>query len=430
MVGDFFVSVEKKNLIKTPRCNFMKNLKTKKMIKLQLLAATLILWVFSNCGAIKTLKSLNNEKIAQQNFKRELPFQFINGEINIDVEIEGKMRNFIFDTGAGFTILDSAFATTIKTSALMSSKLNDAAKVKKSTEIVQLENLTLSGINFKPVTVGIINLKKVSESACTHIDGIIGFNMIEKLFWQIDYQKKIITFTDKKEMLTIDKDSKVLNFSVKGRAMKVKLKSGETELGDLTFDTGFNGTIRVLEKKAKNVSVGLKSLNQYGIRTGAFSQLLDTERLVSQPKLLLGGVELNNQVIGLGNRASVLVGNNFFKDYVVTIDCKANQAFLSPVKEAAKDKKNTYGFGMLTKEGKVIVSSLLQNSEADKAGLKIYDEVVRINDTDLRKMDTDALCAFKLGFDKMEGEILVTIKKDAAEITKKLVKTNVYEALK
>ena len=62
--------------------------------------AFLVLCLLLSCNIFKTIHLLKQGRIAPQHFKEEIPFEFRAGIIIIKVQIEGKIYDFIFDSGA------------------------------------------------------------------------------------------------------------------------------------------------------------------------------------------------------------------------------------------------------------------------------------------------------------------------------------------
>ena len=386
---------------------------------------------FSSCGIIQAFRirdAMQAETMKQHSFKRELPFQNVNGFIVVEMTVDGKIGHFILDTGAP-TMLDENFAKSITFKTIGKQKTIDSGGKIRNVKTIKLENVSVGGINFQGIVAGISDLNVTKSALCTDFSGFLGANIMNKGVWQIDYANKKITITDSRDSLQLPNDKKVVRFfPIEKGTPIVSMTANGIYLGEAIFDTGSSGGIQFTKQAAANLPPMKGFMKGYGFSAGAFGTRKDTILKTLLPTLTLGdSFEIRNTPVNLSRSlvGSPLIGYEFLKDYTVTIDWKYQEITFSNYKPSVENPYFLYGFSPRLMDGKLVVASIVEQSAAFKAGLELNDQIMQINEMDFRNVTQNQYC------DLMEKDLLkttntmvVTVRKGEKEVKYELTKTD------
>ena len=179
--------------------------------------------------------------VKQKEYFVEIPFNYVNKHIYIEVVISGKKYNFVFDTGYEVTTIDSEIAKEIQYKIIKEVSLSGSSFADQKVTLVELPNIAIASLDFEE-TYGLLqDLSFTKNPATQKIDGIIGNNVMRKSKWQIDYVQKVIRIS-----------SKIENFKNLPTAKKIELNNKDWGLGyvaielnnqkhQFLFDLGSNG---------------------------------------------------------------------------------------------------------------------------------------------------------------------------------------------
>lgn len=369
-------------------------LKRKPMKKIYF--SIIILFLFSSCTTFKLIKVLKSGSVEQKEFKTEIPFEMRLGLVVIPVTIEGITYEFLVDTGAP-NVCSKELATELKLKAKVTQSTGDSQGVKEKLDFVVLPDVFINGICFKETGAAIADLKQSDVIACLDIDGIIGANLMKEAIWEFDYERKVITISDKKSSFSIPDDAIRLTFTpALSSTPHISIFYNGVEDKNVTFDTGSNGlfttskaTLKKIEEKKpplkKAMSFGSSGSGLYGAAKA------DTSYMILVDSTQIGGLFIENNVVSIENGAR-LVGTKFLKNYRVIVDWNVKEIALIPVKPIVNNTFESFGFSPFISENKLIVNELYVNSEASKQGIKIGTQILEVNGVDYRTCSADQFC--------------------------------------
>ncbi len=347
----------------------------------------------------KILDAQKAEKMVQHSFKKQMPFQLVNGFIVVEMSIGNKKGNFILDTGAG-TLISEDFAKDLSFKTLGKQKHRDVAGRKMFLKTVVFDKIAVGGIDFQGIVASVSDfqiLKTLKTGLCMdNISGLMGVNVMNKGIWQIDYHNKKIIITDSRDSLNYPTDKQMINFYATGKGTPIiRMTHKDTYLGEAELDTGNSGFIDIPKKTLHNLPFLKDFIKKQGISAGLFGLSRDTSLITQLPKLTLGQrFETQNAVVSFSSSliGAPLIDYDFLKDYVVTIDWKYQEITFSGYKTSLEKPFFSYGFTPKMTEGKLTIASLLERSNADKAGFKLNDHILQINDVDCRNITQARYC--------------------------------------
>ena len=149
-----------------------------------------------------------------------IPFKLAHNLIFIEVQINNfeKPLNFLFDTGAGITVIETNIA------AQLSLKINGESKISTSGKSLISEESTANTVRIgKKVTLENINLilmdlNHLSTYLNTTIDGVIGYDLLHKFVTETNIDRQVFRFYEPN------------TFAYKGNSEPIKLTTLESNL--------------------------------------------------------------------------------------------------------------------------------------------------------------------------------------------------------
>lgn len=281
-----------------------------------------VLCLKSNCFFGQEISHKNLiDGVQKEIFKKEIPFNYIKKHIFIEVELDKKKHYFLFDTGAQVCVLNAELVTEVKhkknekKATLSGSSLDKPIEV----EFITLPLITIGGIDFydnKAVSQDLSFIQKHYPDI--KISGVIGYNLIRKVNWEINYKAKTITFTNDNE-LQLAETAIPITFFNKTKIPKIHTKIDSKKI-DFIFDTGSSGSITLNQRDIEYI---------IGNDTEKAEKKGDKIEYTCK-EFSLDKLQTKNQQLTFETKASNLVGNGFLENYLVTIFPKKSTIYLTP----------------------------------------------------------------------------------------------------
>ena len=143
--------------------------------------------------------------------------------------------------------------------------------------------------------------------------------------------------------------------------------------------------------------------------------------------ILIGNnLKLDSTLVSIRNRkVTKKIGFEILKNYIVTLDWKNNEVYFQELIYTPLENNNSFGFNLIYYEGKVIIGKIYKNSSADLKGIKIFDEVLKINDINCENLSNGDYCLLKRdAFNS--NKIKITIKRDKMLLDLILIKSDLF----
>lgn len=333
--------------------------------------------------------------------RRELPF--------CRVMINGKAYNFLLDTGAP-TVISQKLFDTLGLKGRFEDKVADSQRNRANAKFTVLPSLSIEGLQF--TNIGCVVLGLDSEVfKCLNIDGIIGANLMAKMYWMFDYEQNKVMVSTTLTDFGVEHFDFSLDFTP--RRQKTPLVKGQ--VGDrkfaFTFDTGYNGSIKVFNDydyfKARAVSN--KFITKHGSTAfGVFGESKSEKTFEAKSDIQLGARLFPDELMESGE--SILIGNKFLQDYVFVIDWRSNKIYFKRNGKTPEKKVESFGFSYLKRDDKVKVVMVVEEAGID---LLVNDEILSIHDRDFTEGDIDFCDVFMNRVEKDLQELDITVKRGA-----------------
>lgn len=316
----------------------------------------------------------------------------------ITVEIDQVNYNFLLDTGAPSVISPELFVK-LNLKKKLTSKIKDSNNISNSEIFTQIPQMKIGNLQYTNIGVYVIDLRKSFALKCLNVDGIIGANQMAKSYWKLDYENKWCVISN--DLLKSEIENyEIVNFTPKNGQLTplVDIFIDKIKFGNVVFDTGFNGAISLPNNKSLD-SVFEKKVELYGVESVGIYGLGTTKTFVEAllPFVKLDSLVLSKQSVTFSDDPSMVIGNEVFKNYSIIFDWNLQKMYFK--KNANLRSKKTsefisFGFGFIKNGDKIEVVKLIKNSEAEKKGLLIGDEVLTINDVIFKNIKDNQFCDF------------------------------------
>jgi len=313
-----------------------------------------------------------------------LPFELKEHLIMIKGKINDSRAqyNFLLDTGA-LTFIDR--------------KVAEELGLKIRGNMAKINTLEIGEVSIPNIFAFMgFNLDEFKKLGVT-LHGIIGSNLLERFEVTFDYRKQRVILSSNREAKTErsrGQRSKFTNHPVNYAPMIDCKINGDISIKAMV-DTGQPYSIvfplDYLDKlsatnnthliKSKGIMIkwpGTSTTDSYLWRIGQFEQQ---------------NLKINNLMCYFGELPPLLsvplLGKDYLCQFLITIDYPNDEILFVPYKDA-KFIKNEFSFGLNLIRGEnntIVVDGLWTGGPADKAGIKVGDEIVECNSTPLNGDD-------------------------------------------
>lgn len=383
------------------------------MKKVLSVAVFILLLVCKSKGQIATLKYIHHDSQVY---------------IKVRLNDEADTLNFIFDSGAGSTVIDLNTAKKISSLSVDTSAGINATGAGGSQKVLLISNypiIRLGNIQLDSVPLIAMDLLHLSEQFGRKIDGIIGYDLLKSFLTEINTEDSTINLYSFEDKITA-KYKNPLSFRLYSNIPVVEcsftLNDGAEYRGPFLFDTGAgitafintpfvraNGLLKKSGPAILHTTENLTtSSNSYDVRIRAFSiQHNNFNDLIISLTDVKEGVNAMKDITGI-------LGNKIIFRFNILFNYRNRKIYLSQSKQYKTPFESIFsGLSFRIKDHKVLISSVVPRSIEEKLGIIAGDELLSVNgDT------TKEVYAIKKYF-KIQGEknILVIRSKRSNEIT-------------
>lgn len=369
-----------------------------------------ILYSLLICSAItisaQTKKFFAKGEVQLQHPIEKINLRFENNLPFVQVNINGKFYNFLFDSGAP-TVISSAIYNDLKLKKKYRRSVGDSNHKTQQQIFTELPEMIVDQAVFRNIGAVVLDLN-ASELGCLKVDGIIGANQMAKLFWRVNYAENSLEASADLSLFSLKDYSVVLPFDPESQKTPVVKMPLFSKKMNLTFDTGFSGRFEIRDAGFDPQKVTRK-LETFGTRsTGAFGSANPEKGYIFRlDSLQLGSGVFENELIYTGT--ADLIGNEFLRDFSYIMDWKNNKIYLKRLRPNSP-KLESFGFTYRFVDLKPVVAFIFQQ---DNFPLKIGDSIISINGVMLDQLDQEAACYYFINrIERDQQNILVKIKRD------------------
>lgn len=299
---------------------------------------------------------------------------------------------FIFDTGAGFTLLDSTFAVENNLSITDSiiSKIS-GRKVPGSGNLT----FTLNEAHLTRVSARVTNTFQLSSMVGRKIDGIIGYDFLDQFVVEIDYAGKFVKFIDPGSFSYQGKGTPLtiaLNKANWPTARVALYGNGQQQEGTIILDSGSLTGLSLSSGALAGVTIPYPfSFGINGAGGGSRMGRIDT--------CLLAGYSIHGGIAGFPEQEASqdadditrtvsesglgLIGSDLMKQFTWTFDYSRKIAYVEPNNRWGEPFEfDMSGLTIITIDeayATFMVLVIIPGSPAEQSGLQPGDIILEID---------------------------------------------------
>jgi hypothetical protein len=320
----------------------------------------------------------------------KFPFRLLTGGI---VTFKGKVSNypdslnFIFDTGSGGISLDSATAARLKLATKESDRtIRGIAGIRK-VKFAYNHTLHLPGLDVDSLNFHINDYDILSSVYGEKIDGIIGYSFISRYIIKIDYDSLKISVHTRGSMKYPRGGYMLKPILVNIPVAGAIIRDVDEVNGRFYFDTGA-GMCLLLSSEYVEDSVILRSKSKwyYSQAEGLGGKTPMKQGVIKQMKF--GPYKFRNVPTYIFNDEynitsypylGGLIGNDLLRRFNLIINYSSRDIHLTPNSHFRDPFDYSYtGLGMYYVDGQVRILDIMKGSPAEKAGLKVDDVIMAV----------------------------------------------------
>lgn len=372
----------------------------------------LIIWLTVNAYAQNTNPIAN------------IPFEIDDGHIFIQLSInQSEQLHFIFDTGANATVINPETAKRLNFSSNKASTATGASGETKSS-IIKDKSIKVGSIQLERIDLLSIPLSHLEKAMGKNIDGIIGFDLLERFVVEINYDKsELICYESKSYTYQGSGELVKIKGSLPMAAFQVILKDGSYVDEKFMLDTGADIAIGFTSPFSKRSQIKRKIGKTYVNNArglSATSTQVDVGRIknlkISNFEFEQIPVYIYDTKVGFfaSKKVAGIIGNEILKRFNITFDYGRNRSYWVKNKKFINEAFHVQSSGLKlsvdSNRSKVLIDFIIPNSSAAKSELKIGDEIVEIDG--VKAKDSSLSILRKLLITQSEKEVKVIYKRD------------------
>ncbi len=357
-----------------------------KKIILRTLLVLAILITLLVLGIIYLVKVKNSYEVITKDVEYTDSLRYAkSGHIIIDVYINDLKKSypFILDNGASTIIFDNLLEE-IDLNIVAYSPTRDASKSISFNPIYKLNKIELeSGIIVENIAAE--NFNSDFFTCNKNVYGIIGRDIMKYFVWQFDFANN--SYTVKSDTNIVLNNENVISiplnkFSKTKDYMELSINNNKKKL---VVDLGSTSSIRY-ELASDSIEYYFKHTNKKIIGDSGYG-LNGKAKNRDNYVILFHEVKINNNVFNnvegsVSNRTADIIGLKFLKNFKTTFNFPRNTLTLEP-NDSLIFRTGHFGYSPEMKDNKMFIQVIIKNSQADKLGLKVGDEIIKINNTNI-----------------------------------------------
>jgi len=312
--------------------------------------------------------------------KVDLPLEYSLNLLFVRVRVggDGAPRIFIFDTGAGLTCVSRELAEELgleATGGMSAAAAGGALEAHTS----HIDTLWLGDLLVTDLDVMVIDTKAMSDMMGRSIDGIVGYNVLNRYTTTIDIRGRRISFEPPEAPLPSGEDAVAVPFQI---LMGVPLVTGVVdgkETLDFLVDTGASTSLlpkAVAERlrptaRLEGAAAAGADSRQIDLAVARFEKLSIGDAVAESPIFSYPLTEERSDPVGMSVDTATrgIIGTEILRDFVVTLNYDRAVMVFRPVARGPEEAWEwcSPGVNVYLKGDSFVVRSVFKGSPASES---------------------------------------------------------------
>jgi len=314
----------------------------------------------------------------------QIPFKFMDDHIFMMVNINGKERPWVLDSGAGMSVITSKFAKELGLSESGSIKGSGAGNTVDVT-FADVPSYQIGDIFFDSQKFAVIDLSDLVERTDYDIVGILGYDFLSRFITRIDFANEMLTFYEP-EYFEYSGNGVEIEAPLNENIFHVETTVDGEYSGLWNIDLGAGSSSFHYPSCKKFSLLDRKGIEKYGM--GAGGEFKD--KAVKFSSIDFCGFRIDNPIIDVvmdepvGAFASSEImgnlGNTLFRHFVLYLDYNDQKLIVEKGANFEHDfPVDKSGLQIWMDNGQPAVHHIAPGTPAEKAGFKNGDLIRTIN---------------------------------------------------
>jgi len=322
-----------------------------------------------------------------------VPFEYIGNHLYIMVNIDGKERSWVLDSGAGVTCISKSYAKELGLEAEGELKGSGAGNVVEFA-FATLPPFSIGGIKFDAQQAAVLDISMFFDRFNLDVAGIMGYDFLSRFTTKVDYANRMLTFYDPEEFI-YSGDGNVIDAAIQGRMFTAPVTVDGKYIGRCTIDLGAGSDNINYPFAKKHGLLDKKGIEKYGMGAGGEFR----EKRAKFETIEFGGFTIDDPLmdmpldeleVGFGSEEAMgNLGNTLFRHFNLYLDYKNQQMIVE--KGGDFDKKfPTDNSGLqiwFNDDDQYEVWHVSPGTPGDKAGFAKGDVIESINGIGMKYFD-------------------------------------------
>lgn len=318
------------------------------------------------------------------------------GILLVNAKVNGKSASLLLDTGSERSCLDDGFAAELGLKPIATRSIQRPYST-ETGNVLRVGNLSVGSSNIRDVEMITIDLTSASKALGLHIDGVLGSDILRRY-------RITLNFSTGSVKIDLQSHPQTNGFAVKLHAIGSRYFVHVTIQGvpmELLLDTGT--TLSSISQS------GWDQLTHKWIPTRLIEGVRSSgnvsgSQLVCIPQMAVGRIVDHNFPVRVQPPTPAgifadpgfngLLGSDFLKQFVVTLDLANDTMYLSKARRYKVDvnRFSTIGIQFIKDSlGTFTIVAIWTPSPASNAGLEVGDQIVAVNGLNTTPMDLEGL---------------------------------------
>ena len=338
-------------------------------------------------------EELEGVRYLEKDGEATFAFDYSTRHIWLKVSINGNPpADFIYDTGASITVLDSTYAASIgiQTQGQMTGQGAGGAG---AASLAEVQSLRVHGRGGDGVEMGSLEIAVLSVNPALQpffwrpCAGVLGFNFINRFVSEIDYATKTLVLRDPGSY-TYSGTGTPIAMTLAGSTPAVRMSIDGTYEGEFRVDVGSSATVDLHSPFVAEHDLLKKSGRTVKITSGGFGGGF-TSHVTRMQRIDLGPFSWEKPIVSLSGatRGALAdpdyagnIGNRILERFKCTFDYERRVLYLEPAARFDDEDDFTMTGLQIAKYGdRFQVVQVIDGSPAHEAGIRIGDVVQSVD---------------------------------------------------